>query len=193
MSKWITLTPSSDPVSPARYAGALDQINTWRECNNLPPLTGEDLKERERGVVAAVRSVEYFKKWAPFIVTPKKARTAYEAAAKRLRKAAGRLSGGHRRLREEEAAMMGYARCRRAAAHLNQKTSRLFSGPATDAFRGRQSPRADFEQPLAGIVQNLVRRVQRDEGRHVRDHTAVPTRLATLKRIPIILKHSLHA
>ena len=152
MSEWITLTSSSDPVSPARYAGALDQIYGWRGCNGLPPLRGEDLAECEREVVAAVRSVEYFEKCAPFIVTPKKARAAYEAAAKKQRKAARSLSGGHRRLLEEGTAGVGYARRRKAAAHLSKKTSRLFSRSAIDAFRGRQRPRADCEWPVGNIV-----------------------------------------
>lgn len=106
MSEWLTLTPSSDPVSPDRYEGALDQINAWRECAKLPPLTGEDRKKCERVVVAAVGVVEYLRKWAPVITPPKKARTVYEAAAKKERKAAERREGGHRRLLEEDAAVM---------------------------------------------------------------------------------------
>jgi hypothetical protein len=80
-----TFKAFSDPVSPDRYEGALDQINIWRKRNDLPPLAGKLLEECEREVILAVRSVE---KVPPFVVTPKGYRTMLEADALALRKAA---------------------------------------------------------------------------------------------------------
>jgi hypothetical protein len=103
--KWITLKAFSDPVPPDRYEGALDQINTWRGCNGLPPLAGEDLEKCEQDVVTAVRSVGSFKEWAPFVAAPKWCKTKFEAEARARRKAARSLSEEPRRLLEEEAAV----------------------------------------------------------------------------------------
>jgi hypothetical protein len=85
---WTVFTAFSGPVSPARYEGALGDVNEWRERNNLPPLAGEHLKECEREVISAVRSVEYFKECAPFVDTPKNYKKMLQKDARALRKAA---------------------------------------------------------------------------------------------------------
>jgi hypothetical protein len=82
---WIEFTAFSDPVPPARYKGALGQINEWRGRNKLPLLAGEHLKECEREVISAVRSVEYYKQCAPFVITPKNYKRIVRADAKKLR------------------------------------------------------------------------------------------------------------
>jgi hypothetical protein len=81
----ITSTAFSDPVPPARYKGALDKINDWRESNKLPPLAGEHLKECEREVIRAVRVVEDYKPWAPHVMNPKDYKRTVRADAKKLR------------------------------------------------------------------------------------------------------------
>jgi hypothetical protein len=82
-----TLSTSFDVVSD-RYEGALDQINDWRGRNDLPPLAGADLKECEEEIKTAVRSVEYFKQVAPFVMTPKDYKRIVKADARKLREVA---------------------------------------------------------------------------------------------------------
>jgi hypothetical protein len=84
----ITFTAFSGPVPPARYKDALDQIDNWREHNRLSPLRGERLEECEREVIIAVRSVEFFKEGAPYVITPKNNKKMLEKDAKALRAAA---------------------------------------------------------------------------------------------------------
>jgi hypothetical protein len=88
IGNWIKFTAFSGPVSPDRYEGALDEINKWRERNKLPPLAGEHLEECERDVISAVRSVEYFKQYAPFVMTPKNYERIVKADAEKLREVA---------------------------------------------------------------------------------------------------------
>ena len=88
IDKLITLTAFSDPVSPDRYKGALNQINIWRKHNRFPPLIGERLEECEREVIRAVKSVEFFKQCEPFVATPKVYKTIVKRDAKKLREVA---------------------------------------------------------------------------------------------------------
>jgi hypothetical protein len=81
----ITVKAFSEPVSRDRYEGALDDINKWRERNKLSALAGEHLKECEQDVISAVRSVEYYKQWAPHVMTPKNYKRIVKADAKKLR------------------------------------------------------------------------------------------------------------
>jgi hypothetical protein len=85
---WIRFTAFSGSVSPARYKGALGEINDWRKRNKLPPLAGAHLEECKREVISAVRSVEYFKECAPFVDTPKDYKKMLQKDARALRKAA---------------------------------------------------------------------------------------------------------
>jgi hypothetical protein len=85
---WTEFTAFSDPVSPARYKGALDEINDWRESNRLPPLAGTHLEECKREVISAVRLVENYKQWAPHVMTPKNYERIVKADAKKLREVA---------------------------------------------------------------------------------------------------------
>jgi hypothetical protein len=82
---WIELAAFSDSVPPTRYKGALGQINKWRGLNKLPLLAGEDLKECEREVIRAVKSVEYYKQCAPLVITSKNYKRIVRADAKKLR------------------------------------------------------------------------------------------------------------
>jgi hypothetical protein len=82
---WIEFTAFSGPVSAARYKGALGEINKWRKRNKQPPLAGEHLEECKREVISAVRTVEDFKQWAPFVMTPKNYKRIVKADAKKLR------------------------------------------------------------------------------------------------------------
>jgi len=71
-----------------RYEGALDQINDWRGRNELPPLAGANLKDCEEEIKAAVRSVEYFKQSASFVMTSKDYKRILKADARKLREVA---------------------------------------------------------------------------------------------------------
>jgi len=93
VGEWITFTAFSDPVSLRRRERALGQINIWREHNGLPLLAGEDLKGCNREIVIAVRSVEYFKEIAPYIMGPRDRVRKLKADAKLLRTVAKTIRG----------------------------------------------------------------------------------------------------